>query len=55
MTYSILNAHRVEIEGTRTDSLREAMAKWQKLYPLIICYLVRWECEGCFVVLEPKK
>jgi hypothetical protein len=54
VTYSILNSERVEIDGTRTDSLREAMANWQALHGVMICFLVRWECPGLFTVLEPS-
>jgi hypothetical protein len=54
MTYSILNSERVEIDGTRTNSLREAMANWQALHGVMICFLVRWECPGLFTVLEPS-
>jgi hypothetical protein len=54
MTYSILNCERVEIQGTRTDSLREARAAWRAMYNVMICFLVRWECEAVFTVLEPK-
>lgn len=54
MTYSILNSERVEIQGTRSESLVLTMARWRDMYKVMICFLVRWECPGVFVVLEPK-
>jgi hypothetical protein len=39
----------------RTSDYARAYAMWQKLYPVMICFLVRWECDGVFTVLEPSR
>lgn len=52
MTYSILNAYKVEMEGTRTDNYRQAFNTFCRLRGAIICFLVRWDAPGVFTVLE---
>jgi hypothetical protein len=59
VTYGILDANKDEMKvdgrNRRTSDYARAYAMWQKLYPVMICFLVRWECEGVFTVLEPSK
>jgi hypothetical protein len=52
MTYSILSAYKVEMDGTRTSDYRQAFAAFCHLRGAIICFLVRWDAPGVFTVLE---
>jgi hypothetical protein len=57
--YGILDANRDElkIDGKtkRTTSYEKAYAAWRRLSDVIICYLVCWECDNVFRVLEPRQ
>lgn len=58
MKYGILDANREEMKvdgkNKRTSDYEKAYATWQSLYKVIVCFLVRWDCDSVFTVLEPK-
>ena len=58
MQYGILDANKNELKvdgrNKRTSSYQTAYNAWQRLYPVIICFLVCWECDSVFTVLEPR-
>jgi hypothetical protein len=54
MTYSILDGNKDEIAGTRTSDYGKAYNTWKRMYRDMICFLVCWDCDSIFRVLEPQ-
>jgi hypothetical protein len=58
VTYGILDANKDELKfdgkHKRTSSYEKAYAAWVSLSSVMICFLVRWDCDCVFTVLEPR-